>query len=292
MSKKLRTPLAMICALLLIIGCTIPVLADELSDTPAEECTPIVLPYTEVPLYTNDEYIGTGYLIDAVTYVPMHAFLELMLQNCETVWEQDAETATLTANGFFASYTMGTSYMTVNGRYLYFSDGAYNINGTIVAPIRELARIFDLEVNWDQEEWSINIDASEPTLFISGEEFYNPDDLYWLSRVIYSEAGNQPMEGMIGVGNVVLNRRDDETNAFRSTIYDVIFQEGQFDVVPSGAIYREPNDNSVIAAKLCLEGYCTVGDSKWFFNPQISSSSWFDKYKTYVISIADHDFYA
>lgn len=292
MSKKFKISLALICALLMMIGSILPVQAEELTDASADDSAPIVLPYTEVPLYTNDEYIGTGYLIDSVTYVPMHAFLELMLRSCDTIWEQDAETATLAADGFFASYTMGTCYMTVNGRYLYFPDGAYNINGTIVAPIRELAKIFSLEVNWDHEEWSINIDASEPVIFTSGEEFYNPDDLYWLSRVINSEAGNQPMEGMIGVGNVVINRRDDETNAFRSTIYDVIFQEGQFDVVPSGAIYLTPNDNAVIAAKLCMEGYNTVGDAKWFFNPKISSSGWFEKYKTFAVSIADHDFYA
>ena len=293
MSKKLQILLALMCAILLLIGNVLPAHADlDAVEETAEEETPIVIPYTEVPLYANDEYIGTGFLIDSVTYVPMRAFLELMLQNCDAVWEQDAETATLTSEGFFASYTMGSRYMVVNGRYLFFPDDAFNINGTIVAPIRELAKIFSLDVNWDHEEWIIELDASEPVVFASGDEFYDADSLYWLSRVIHAEAGNQPLEGMIGVGNVVLNRVMDESNAFRNTIHDVIFQAGQFNVVELGGIYAAPGENAVIAAKLCLEGYNTVGDAKWFFNPKISSSTWFDKYKTFVISIEDHNFYA
>jgi len=289
MSRKFKLFLAMVCAVLLVVGNLLPAHA---VDETAEEETPIIIPYTEIPLYADDEYIGTGYLIDSVTFVPMRAFLELMLQSCDAIWEQDAETATLTADGFSATYTMGSSYMEVNGRYLFFSDGAYNINGTIVTPIRELSKIFNLDLDWSHEEWSINIDATAPELFASGSEFYAEDAVYWLSRVINAEAGNQPIDGKIGVGNVVLNRVYDETEAFRDTIHDVIFQSGQFGVVELGGIYATPNEESVVAAKLCLEGYNTVGDSKWFFNPKYSSSSWFDKYKTFVISIQDHDFYA
>ena len=91
---------------------------------------------------------------------------------------------------------------------------------------------------------------------------------------------------------MVLNRVNDDSGVFRDTIRGVIFQAGQFDVVASGAIYLSPNEESVVAAKLCLEGYNTVGDSKWFLNPSISSTGWFDTYRTYELSIADHMFYA
>ena len=76
------------------------------------------------------------------------------------------------------------------------------------------------------------------------------------------------------------------------SIYGVIFQYGQFDVARTGAIHLTPNELSVVAAKLCLEGYNTVGDSKWFLNPKIGSAAWFNTYKTLTYSIADHDFYA
>ena len=96
----------------------------------------------------------------------------------------------------------------------------------------------------------------------------------------------------IGVGNVVLNRVNDDTGIFNSTIKSVIFQPGQFSVVESTGIYLPPNDVAVVAAKICLEGYNTVGDSKFFFNPKFSSNKWFEQNRTYVTTIFNHVFYA
>lgn len=75
---------------------------------------------------------------------------------------------------------------------------------------------------------------------------YVEEDLYWLSRAIYSESGNQPMKGRIAVGTVILNRVADE--AFPDTIQEVIFAPGQFSPVANGTIYRTPDEKSVIAA--------------------------------------------
>ena len=297
MHKTLKRALAALCAVLLLTLPGLSALADE--DLPAEEAfeeeaAPVVFPYTEVLLYTNEnEYIGTGLMVDSVTYVPLVTFLQLMLQcECEVDWDQETCTATLTAENFAASLSVDQNYMTVNGRYLYFPDGVYNVNGTIIVPIRELAKVFGLELIWDAEAFSIRLSPDEAAIFESGDTFYNENDLYWLSHVISSEARNQPLDGMIGVGNAVLNRLNDPSGAFGSTLEDVIFQEGQFDVVRSGSIYQEPIDIAVVAGKLCLEGYNTVGDSKWFVNPKIGSTSWFKNNRTLVVSIADHDFYA
>ena len=87
---------------------------------------------------------------------------------------------------FSLSLTMDQGYMTVNDRYVYFEDGVYNINGTILAPIQELSRVFCLGLEIDKEEWALRIDASESQLFDHGAEYYDADSLYWLSHVIYS----------------------------------------------------------------------------------------------------------
>ena len=293
MSKKLKTLFAMICIVAILAGMTgLTALAVDDNDADEEEET-LVLAYTEIPLYMDGNYLGIGYMVDSITYVPMLAFCEAMLMtDFEASWDQETETASLTAEDVDISMTLSDNYIVANGRYLYLADGAYNVNGTIIAPIRELAKIFNAQVSWDDEEWSILIDTSELEIIESGDDFYDEESLYWLSRVISTEAGAEPMEGMIGVGNVVLNRVSDDTGIFEDTIKDVIFQPGQFAVAESGAIYLEPNESAIIAAKLCLEGYNTVGDSKFFLNPEISSSKWFQKYRTYVTSISYHDFYA
>lgn len=294
MSKRAKSFFALLCAVLLLTGVGASALAvvDLETGAPAKSRVTIV-PYVEVPLFADGEFIGSGIMIDSVTYVPLLSFTEAMLgEDCEASWDQESGFTTLLSSNLVITLGLEDRYMTANGRYLYLADGAYNLNGTVLVPIRELAKVFGLRVEWDHDDWAVNIDTSDMALLESGDTFYNQEDLYWLSHVIYAESGNQPLEGMIGVGNVVLNRANDDSGHFADGIRGVIFQSGQFAVAESGAIYLEPNELSVAAAKMCLEGYNTVGDSKWFLNPALSSTKWFDTYKQLSYVIADHNFYA
>ena len=292
MSKLTKRMGAALCALVLAVGlCTPSVLALDPADDP--EAPAEILHFCDVPLYVNDSYLGSGILVDSTTLVPLRTFTEAILQeDCSVAWDQETGTASLEAEGLTITLTLGDGYMVANGRYIYLEDRVLNINGTIVVPVRELARVFGAEVVWNEEDWSVLIDTGDLQILESGDSFYSEEDLYWLSHVIYSEAGNQPLDGMIGVGNVVLNRAADESGLFGKGIEGVIMYPGQFDVVPAGTIWMEPSEKAWAAAKLCLEGYNTVGDAKWFVNPAIGSTSWFRTYKTFAVTIADHDFYA
>lgn len=295
MSKKAKFPFALMCAVLLLTG-VFGVTASAVLERDAlimDDPRTIIIPYVDVPLYLDDECIGSGVMIDSVTYVPLLSFTEVMLgEECEATWDRESGSSVLSSDSLVITLSLDDFFMTANGRYLYLADGAYNLNGTILVPIRELAKVFCLEVEWDYDDWSVRIDASEKAVLESGDTFYDENDLYWLSRVIFAESGNQPLEGMIGVGNVVLNRMNDESDDFSDSIRGVIFQCGQFAVAETGAIYMKPSELAVSAAKMCLEGYNTVGDSKWFLNPKMSSSKWFDTYKELSYVIADHNFYA
>lgn len=57
-------------------------------------------------------------------------------------------------------------------------------------------------------------------------------DLELLSTIIYCEAGNQPYEGQLAVGSVVMNRV--ASSSFPNSISGVIYQSGQFSPVASG----------------------------------------------------------
>ena len=248
--------------------------------------------YTEIPLYIDNEYIGPSYIVESVPYVPLMAFTECMLQGaCEAAWDQERKIATISSDVLVLRLAMDERYMTANDRYFYLGDSVYNINGTIIIPLEVAAKIFSLSLLLNEEQWSIRIDTGNIEIPAPAEEVYPETDLYWLSRVISSEAGNQPIEGMIGVGNVVLNRLEDGSGAYGSTVRDVIFQPGQFSVVSSGMIYNEPREKAIIAAKLCLEGYNTVGDCMWFVNPRIGHVRWFNLNTSYKMTIADHAFY-
>jgi N-acetylmuramoyl-L-alanine amidase len=183
--------------------------------------------------------------------------------------------------------------MTVNDRYFFLPYGALVIDGALCLPVRELAKAYQAEVLWDEPTASVSIVADDPAVLEGGAEFYGEEDLYWLSRLINAESGNQSLEGKIAVGNVVLNRLADPTCP--KTIYAVIFDARygvQFSVTENGTIYDEPNEESIVAAKLCLEGYNLAGDSIYFVNPEVGVSSWFMQTRVFIATIGEHDFYA
>ena len=81
------------------------------------------------------------------------------------------------------------------------------------------------------------------------------DDLYLLARVIYYEAGSDWLdeEFRLCTGEVVLNRV--ASPEFPDTIYDVVYQKGQYPVVSSpGFSSMKPGEDCVDAALKLLQG--------------------------------------
>ena len=125
------------------------------------------------------------------------------------------------------------------------------------------------------------------------KNYYNSDSVYWLARIINAESESEPLAGKIAVGNVILNRVD--STEFPDSIYDVIFDErwgGQFEPAQNGTIYNEPTDESLLAAKLCMDGASTAGDSLFFLNPSSSTNFWMMESCVFVTTIGNHQFYA
>lgn len=119
------------------------------------------------------------------------------------------------------------------------------------------------------------------------------EDLYWLSRIIHSEAQGESYQGKVAVGNVVLNRVS--SSQFPNSIKGVVFdkQNGytQFSPVIDGTIYNTPNNDSVRAAKEVLAGARPVGGALYFLNPQKSTNFWITSNRKYMTTIGKHDFY-
>ena len=81
---------------------------------------------------------------------------------------------------------------------------------------------------------------------------------------------------------------------YPNTIYGVIFdfRHGiQFTPAYTGTIYNSPSAESVIAAKVCLEGYETVDGALFFFNPKIATSNWISQNRPFAKTIGNHNFY-
>ena len=121
---------------------------------------------------------------------------------------------------------------------------------------------------------------------------YTPDELYWLARIIEAEAGGEPMEGKIAVGNTILNRV--KSADYPDTIYGVIFDRNwgvQYTPTSNGTIWNDPSGDAWDAARRCLEGENLVEDCLFFLNPRIAKSLWIVENREYYCTIGGHDFY-
>lgn len=91
----------------------------------------------------------------------------------------------------------------------------------------------------------------------------NTNEVMLLARLIYAEAEGEPTNGLIAVGNVVMNRV--ESNSFPDTMKGVIYQHKQFSVVANGRINRTPKERYVEASKRVLNGERVVPKDTLFF---------------------------
>lgn len=84
----------------------------------------------------------------------------------------------------------------------------------------------------EQSSRNISSGSSDSGDTNSGAAAASAGDLELLSTIIYCEAGNQPYEGQLAVGSVILNRV--ASSSFPNSISGVIYQSGQFSPVASG----------------------------------------------------------
>lgn len=248
--------------------------------------------YERIPIYLNGKEIkdSEALLIDSLTYIPLRKLAE-SVRDCTIKYNDKTRTATVTYANTTISVTTGRRYISVNGRYFYCIGEVKNVNGSLYVPIRPLARALQLNVEWNSKTRSVELEKASWTLE-DAESYYNADELYWLSRIIEAEAGGEILEGKIAVGNVVLNRVADKR--YPNTIYGVIFdfKNGiQFTPAYTGTVYNTPSHESIIAAKMCLEGYEIVDGVLFFFNPRIATSNWISKNRPFAARIGRHDFY-
>ena len=177
----------------------------------------------------------------------------------------------------------GDDVLVCNGSRMALPQAVRLEEGRTLVPVRPLAELFGLEVNWD---------AATGEVALTTPEEQEDDQLYWLSRIISAESRGECWEGKLAVGNVVLNRV--LSPDFPDTIYGVIFDErwgGQFEPVRNGTVYNEPTPESVRAAMACLAGVNVVGDSLYFLAPELTDNHWTMENRTWTATIGVHWFY-
>jgi len=247
--------------------------------------------FTAIPVYMNGLLLSRAYEWGDLCYVALRPIC--VWADLDMRWTGDAEHLTLELDGLKAECRVGDQYFTAEGRYLYAPDNWFVRGGDLYLPLYVLCKLLNLRSVL--QGGALYLDGSELRVLRGGEDYYDlnypTEDIYWLSHIIGSEAGIEPMEGKIGVGNVVMNRIKDPD--FPSTVFDVVYDYEhtiQFEPVSKGTIHDDPKQEDIIAAYMVLEGANTAGDCIYFVNPDFGSF-WFDNNLDFVMRLGRHNFY-
>ena len=234
--------------------------------------------------------VGESAIINSVTYVPLRSVSELL--GADSIeWDARTSTAIVKKGAITVKVKNHGNYIEAAGRYFYTHEPVRNIDDRIFVPIRPMAAIFCLDLYWNGAQRVVELTTTSNSLE-GAPSYYDTDDLYWLSRIISAEASGESLLGQIAVGNVVLNRV--KSRQYPNTVYGVIFDRvggTQFTPVAIGTIYKTPTESSVIAAKICLEGYSISKDILFFMNPRIATNNWIAKNRPFAFKIGNHSFY-
>lgn len=228
---------------------------------------------------------------NSTTFVGIRKFANAMDSSARVTYNSYTKTLTVKSSKLNLVATNGKNYIEANGRYLFTSTPIYMINGRMYAPVMLLAKAFDAKISWSDYSSSFNIVRGSGGI-LSGDSFYRADEVYWLSKIISAEARGEIMSGKVAVGNVILNRV--RSYSFPNTIYSVIFDRKngvQFSPVANGTIYNNATADSVIAAKICLEGYSISNGILYFVNPSVAPNSWASRNRPFYAKIGNHAFY-
>ena len=230
-----------------------------------------------------------GIVINGVAYIPFRA-ASSSISGSSYSYNSSTRTSTMRAPGLEIVAGDGCYVTYANGRALFnTTPNVIMSDGKLYIPATVFAKAVGMSV--DHSGSKISINGSYKPL-VSGDKFYNSDEVFWLARIIHAESEGEPLLGKIAVGNVVLNRV--KSAYYPNTIYGVIFDRKygvQFSPILDGTIYNTPGYNSVLAAKICLEGYDVVGGAFFFLNTKLATSSWIPKNRDYAFTIGNHDFY-
>ncbi|MBQ6614351.1 MAG: cell wall hydrolase [Clostridia bacterium] len=247
---------------------------------------------TPITLYINNKQVDGARLIAGTAYAPYRTVVSEIEPTVEYTWNNEKRASVAHGNGIEIYAYSNEHYVEANGRVLYHTLAKnLNIDGTLYVPIRSIAAAYTLYYEWRGAEQAVYV-VGTPKPLIRGEEFYDDDIVYWLSRIISAESRGEPFLGQIAVGNVILNRAED--GSFPNTVYGVIFDRKfgtQFTPAATGSVYNDPTASAVRAAKVVLEGVNVVDNALFFCAKRVSKGSWMDNNREYIDTIGNHVFY-
>lgn len=238
------------------------------------------------------------YMENNRVHLPIRAIAEAL--NADKIkWDSENSTAIIVEDGQTIELPLYSDTAYIDNQKVQL-DAPINVyQGRTFVPVRFLCQAFNVNVTWDNNNYTVNIDTTKVYQKQTNKEFndnskYNSDDLYWLARIVHAESQGESYSGKLAVANVILNRV--ESGDFPNSVKGVVFEKTsgfyQFSPVKNGAIYNNPSQESLKAAQDAINGKNNIGNCTYFLNPDKAKSFWIVNNKKFYSTIGDHDFYS
>ena len=230
-----------------------------------------------------------GFVFNGIVYIPFRA-ASAAISGSSYSYNSATRTSTLRANGLEIVAGDGCYVTYANGRALFnTTPNVIMSDGRLYIPVSVFTKAVGMSAKTSGS--GVNITGNYSPIK-SANSYYREDEVFWLARIIHAESRGESLLGQIAVGSVVMNRV--KSAYYPNTIYGVIFDRKygvQFSPVLDGSIYNTPGYTSILAAKICLEGYDVTGGAFFFLEPRLATSSWIPRTREYAFTIGNHDFY-
>ncbi|HOM02563.1 MAG TPA: stalk domain-containing protein [Acetivibrio sp.] len=226
-----------------------------------------------ISVKVNGNYIKMDnwpYIKDGRTFVSVRFVAEALGAKVE--WDEEDKKVVIKDDYNYIELIIGSKECHINAVKQEMDTSPEISNGRTMVPLRFVSEILGCSVDWNQTTYTVSI--TKDGIKVPEECIYNrnytDEDLMWLARIVTVEAGGMSLEGKVAVANVVLNRV--KSPSFPNTVYDVIFQKGQFPpAYKSGFKELVPPDECIVAAKMALEGVNNIGNCLYFNNRPFTS---------------------
>ena len=237
-----------------------------------------------VDIYVNDTRLScAGFLDDTGSvFVPVRVVGTALGAN--VIWHEETRAAEICLQGTsifcYADDLSGSSVSSVLK------------NNSFYVPLRAVAEFFSCGVTWDQETYTVYVEATGVVVPSEVTSPYNAYDMKILASLVWLEAGAEPMNGKIGVASVIFNRV--QSSLFPNTVHDVIYDNKygvQFPPAFSHDLLQMDSAlDCILAVRLAEHGECPCANAL-YFSPASRTSSWAAKNRSYVTTIGKTAFY-
>ena len=234
--------------------------------------------------------LGASTVVEDEIWVPLRE-LSIPFGMQFSRWDEETETLTVATDHVTVIAQVGDQWLTANGVCFRVQGEVLRYSDGVLVPLDALCSACG--ASWSREGKYRAAVMVPDTPKYPDASIYNPEDIYWLSRIVYAESGGESFECQLAVAEVVLNRV--ESDWYPDDVYGVVFDREngvQFTPIENGSIYNEPSEESIAAAKLALAGSETMPDDVLFFVSTLIGPNWVSEARTFVMQIGITDFYA